>query len=350
MVHDGLRVVQPGPQRLRSFPGLVDECRRQGREFRDPLPHVGSVGIELQALGHRVEDAEPGLRIATAARAPLPAGAVLGPVAVREPMQVVGLPQAVVQQQVLGQETRGHHAGPVVDEAFGHELARGGIHHGIACTALSPGLPGGSILPPGEPLEGGPEGPVQQSWPCPQQVVAKFAPQQFVEEGACTGATLLRHRAPDRADGEGSELQIRAQARGAGPVHAVAVEAIASQRRRQEGPEAHPARRLPARLEARIDGQSEGLHRRNRHGLRSHIRRNRRQALRFGQEIQSHPRRTDPGEGCEDAEHPTLSRPNRARRQQRFPLELFEGDAHPLQGLRHPPVPLPAEGLHPAVG
>ncbi len=96
-------------------------------------------GVELPALGDRVEDPEVGCGVGAGARGPLPAVLVAGQVAVDQVPHEVPGPVGPLDVQVLDQE-RGHdHADPVVHPALGQQLAHARVHDRVAGPALGPG-------------------------------------------------------------------------------------------------------------------------------------------------------------------------------------------------------------------
>src|SRR5690242_5003508 len=71
-----------GQRRWRREPRGMDVPGLEARQFGHPGAYVRAFGVEFLALGDRIEDAEPGLRVATAAGRPLPARVVVRPVSV----------------------------------------------------------------------------------------------------------------------------------------------------------------------------------------------------------------------------------------------------------------------------
>ena len=95
--------------------------------------------VEALALRHRVEDAEPGLRVAAGRRRPLPAAVVRGELVVDQVQREVRLAAAPVDAEVLDEEARRHHAQPVVHVAGLVDLRHRRIDQRIAGAALAPG-------------------------------------------------------------------------------------------------------------------------------------------------------------------------------------------------------------------
>ena len=82
MIHDGQRIGCAKPYaglcqliRLRG-PWLMDQPVGELHQFRHPFPHIGTLGIELRALQHRIEHAEKRRGIGAAAGDPLPVGRI----------------------------------------------------------------------------------------------------------------------------------------------------------------------------------------------------------------------------------------------------------------------------------
>jgi CheY-like chemotaxis protein len=106
VVHHGQRVVAPsttpaassstgGPSTARAAIG------RQALELRQVAQDELALGVELAALRHRVEDAEPGLRVAAGRTGPLPAAVVGRQVVVVQLAGEVALAPAPVQPRSL---------------------------------------------------------------------------------------------------------------------------------------------------------------------------------------------------------------------------------------------------------
>ena len=64
--------------------GVEEVLGGEGGEFGEVGAQVGAVGVEFFALGDRVEDAEVGRGVGAATGDPLPTGAVVGKVGVKE--------------------------------------------------------------------------------------------------------------------------------------------------------------------------------------------------------------------------------------------------------------------------
>ena len=188
MLHDRRRVVRPDPHAGGGLggrvqrPGLVDRGARDAAELGDPAPDVVAVGIEAPTLEDRVEDPEVGLRVRARARGPLPAAVVGGDVAVHEVAHELGLAQAPVQQEVLGQERGRDHPRPVVHEPRRAQLAHRGVDDRVAGPALAPGLEGVRVVAPRQVGEGRLERLAEDARVVPQDVGIELPPGDLGHE------------------------------------------------------------------------------------------------------------------------------------------------------------------------
>ena len=124
-----------------TSPGCVDLGRVERRHFGHVTPDEAAVRVEALRLRDRIEDPEVGLRIAARRRRPLPAAVVRRQVEVDQRVGEVPLAPAPVDEQVLHEERRRHHAQPVVHVPGGVQLPHRGVDERIA---------GGSVAPRGE--------------------------------------------------------------------------------------------------------------------------------------------------------------------------------------------------------
>src|SRR5688572_27893343 len=164
-------------RRLRCSERRVDPLRRKLRELGHPTAYVVSVGVELFALRDRIEDSKPRLRVAAATRRPLPAGVVVGPVAIGQQLEVVLLAATKVDQQMLGEKTRGDHARAVVHESSGQEFARGGIHDRVSRGPVDPCAPALLVIAPRKTAPVGAERFVEQRGTIEESGVRELAPE-----------------------------------------------------------------------------------------------------------------------------------------------------------------------------
>jgi hypothetical protein len=116
-----------------------------------------------------------------------------------------------VDLQVPGQERSGDHAGPVVHEALGAELAHTGVHDGDAGAALLPGRQGGLVVvPPGRAGTVVPPGHVREHG---RDLVEEVAPGELPAELLAT--RLVLGRPGQRQRGDGAETQVGTEPGGA---------------------------------------------------------------------------------------------------------------------------------------
>jgi CheY-like chemotaxis protein len=203
-------------------PGGVDQLVGQPGQLRKVAADESAGGIELLALAHRVEDAEPGLRIAAGRRRPLPAAVVGGEIVVVQVFGKVGLAATPVQAQVLDQETGHHHAKPVVHVAAAVDLVHGSVHQRIAGTALAPRgkqLVRMLAVLPLDAVVVGLEGVAYHMGVVVKDLVVEVAPDQFAQPhlgaaGVRSGLGALPGLARQVPDRHRAEAQVRAQVAG----------------------------------------------------------------------------------------------------------------------------------------
>ncbi len=209
-------MMHPAPRLLagRQRPRRMDEPVRNSRKLRQIAANEGALRVESFGLRHRIEDAEPGLGIATDRGGPLPATAVGGEVEVDQLVGEITLAEPPVDQQVLGQERGRHHAQAVVHIAGLVELAHRGIDQRVAGTRLAPRLEMARRIGPRQRvvlrLEGMPGSDVGA---VPQHLMIEIAPDQFGQPGLRTAPALLPGRGGKLADGDGAEAQVHRQKR-----------------------------------------------------------------------------------------------------------------------------------------
>ena len=220
-------------------PGRMDDFVWQLSQFRDPLTHIGSVRIELLALGNRIEDAEVGRGVSPTAGHPLPVGGILGDIGVDQAVPEPGLSASPVDQQILDQEAGDNHPHPVVHEAGRPEFTHAGVNDGKAGEALAPGLEGLFVLAPDEAVPLRPEILGRQVGPVEKQVMVEFSPADFGQElldlgmrGAVVGGILCG--APDLPGADLAEMHMGGEARGPGAVRPITVFRIGADRAAQK--------------------------------------------------------------------------------------------------------------------
>ena len=188
----------------RCFPGAMDPGGRHARELGNPAADVGSLGIKLQPLAHRIEDPKKRGRIRAASRRPLPPERVVGQIRVDQ-----GVPEPArafdpVDQQILDQKRRRDHPHPVVHPAGGPELTHAGIDERIAGATALPASQSLRVAPPGEVGECGTEGRTGGGRVVMEKMVGEFAPVDLAQEGLHaldrSGGPVGRRRALRRHD------------------------------------------------------------------------------------------------------------------------------------------------------
>jgi hypothetical protein len=79
----------------------MNRGRLKTRQLRDPLAHIGAVGVELFGLEYGIEDPEVGRGIDSSARDPLPVQRIVGRIGVDERIPEPFLAAPPVDEQVL---------------------------------------------------------------------------------------------------------------------------------------------------------------------------------------------------------------------------------------------------------
>ncbi len=272
MSHDrhGVSAAQPHPGRLQQRCGrLPRRVNVLGRKLRQ-LGHIAAdeiaARIEFLALRHRVENAEVRLRIAAAARRPLPAAVVGRQIEIVEMIGKVALAPAPVDAQVFGQKTRNHHAQAVVHIAGLVDLAHGRVHQRIAGAALAPGGELRRVVAPLNAVVNRLESRIHHMRMVEQNLKIKVAPHQLGQPDPGPLAARLLPR-------PGHRNQLAHRDRAEAQVHREIARPL--------------ARRVVARLVVVIDATAEVVHQRRRA----------RRAQRQFQRVQIRRRKTQLGQG-----------------------------------------------------
>ncbi len=362
VVHHRQRVIlaqaQPAGLQLQRFHGRGEVDVRVGhlRQLGQVAADERAAGVELLRLRDRIEDAEPGLRVAAGGGGPLPAAVVGGQVVVVQVLGEVALAPAPVDAQVLGQKAGHHHAQAVVHVAGLPQLAHGRVHQRVAGARLAPGLPELGRIVPLHAVIRGPERLRDDVRVVPQDHEVEVAPRQF-------GQPCLRARAalgglPGRqvrqlADGHGAEAQVHRQVG-----HPLAPRIVA--RRVVRGHARHEVPQQPlGALYAGGQGQRPGVgQRKAQAGQRWQRLARRRRGQVPGVALHRIRRALEgvepvqPGAlvGREHAVGLALAGQHLVAFEQHLVLVVAEGDALGAQGLGHVPVAGDGLGLVVAVG
>ena len=224
-------------------------------QLGDPLPDVVALGVELAALGDRVEDAEVRRGVGAAARRPLPAVLVGGEVAVDQPLHEVARAVLPLDVQVLDQEARHDHPHPVVHPPGRAQLAHAGVDDGEAGAALPPRGELVARLVVRHPLELGPQVVARGLRVVEQHVGVELPPGELLAVGrralAGEAAQVVQHRA--RVDL--APLEVHRHVRGGVEVGPVALAVVVLELLAPVLPPASSGGLLAGRRQAEVVGE-----------------------------------------------------------------------------------------------
>ncbi len=127
--------------------------RLEARQLRDPLAHIGAVGVEFFRLQHGIEDAEVGRGIDADARDPLPVERIAGGIGVDQRVPEPCLAASPVDEQVLDEERSNDQARAIGQISGSPQLAHAGVDDRVAGLSSRPGAETPFVVAPGKALE-----------------------------------------------------------------------------------------------------------------------------------------------------------------------------------------------------
>jgi len=148
-----------------------------------PPSDVLHFGIEFYGLDFRIEEAEIGGGVASAAGGPLPVAVVGGEVIVEQLLRKIAFAPEPVVQEVLAEKAGGDHAHAVVHKAGGVEFTHTGIDDGIAGPPFAPALKLFRFLAPGNGGVLGLEGLIDDVGEAGEDRHEEFPPDQLTQPG-----------------------------------------------------------------------------------------------------------------------------------------------------------------------
>lgn len=230
MEDDGVRVVAGCFKGAGSVIGErpVDLLVVEIPQFGTPFPDERAFAVELTALENRVEDSEVRLGIHSGGRAPLPSSVVAGQVKVEEEIGKVRLTSPPIDQKILGQEHRDHHAKAIVHPAGGVEAPHRGIDDGVAGLTFAPSA---EVLVGAGPMDG--IGFRLESLALPdmrelgEDHLVELAPDELGLPLARSGGFTCHGGAEALANRDGAESKMNAEAARAFDAGDVAILAVA---------------------------------------------------------------------------------------------------------------------------